>query len=220
MRQFLRDDVHYVVFSEIYLKTKSGPGRRKALKILEAAIRLMAQKGIHAVTLTMIAKQAQVSRSLVNHHFSTIQEIHLYSIKYVRLLYQEFVVEKIAQAQGQSDIFNVYFDACLTWPQYFPDHVKFWFSFLHQTTGDKKLRSLHTEMVRVGSQRLFELIRQNSPDSPLSDEDLRMKTRQIHILITGLLLSEATEDHDLIENQRRGVKELCFEILREAQKPG
>src|SRR5262249_37486920 len=95
--KFLKDDLRYLVFSEIYLRFSEPKTLRRAFAILESAIDCFDKKGFGYVTLTMIARQAGVTRQSVNHYFKDLAEIRETAIKYIRLIGQNVVVNAIKE---------------------------------------------------------------------------------------------------------------------------
>lgn len=213
IRNFLKDDLRFILFSEIYLFTTSAKAKRKALNIVETAIDVIAVHGMKKSTLAMVAKRSKMSESSILYYFSSFQNLQIFCLKYSRVLYQKYVISNVTKSQNPIKMFELYFDSCLLWPRYFPKHKALWIDLFHQTLTSKKMRAFSTEMVTVGFERLHELIRLGHESGHFHSTNSLQTARTIHILITGLLLSEATEENELIEQQNEIIKSQCFQIL-------
>ena len=216
MSKYLRDNAKFLLFSEIYFKFQSHGSKRKALAIVESAIQLFAKKGFENTTLNMIVNDTGLSRSTIFYYFSTLEEIQLYSLKYIRVLYQSYVVSTLKEKEKALESFDAYFDSCFKWPELFGSYTSVWLNFLYKSRSNKKFCSINSEAVEVGFYRLISIIDRGCEEGVFKCQNSRDTARIIHLLITGLLLSEATERDELIESQRDKVKEECLRLLMRA----
>lgn len=215
LRNFLKNDFQYLLFSEIYDRYNSPKKRRTAFSILEAAVDCFAKSGFERTTLQMIAKHAGQSRSSVHEYFNTIDEIRMTAIKYIRLLYQAYVLEEIQKETKPEEIFKVYFYCAFKWPRYFPKHSSVWISFMHLTTINPKFKGLNTASVEVGFSRLKEIVTMGVQTGAFSVSDVSSATRMIYLLINGLLLAQATESKPILERDEvTETFEFCCSILK------
>ncbi len=215
IRKYLKDDMNFVLFSEIYYRYSSPKAKREALNILNGAIELFARKGFQTTTLSMVAKRYGSSTTKVLYYFGSLEELRLSAIKYTRYLFQSYVVEQMEKGATPRDKFLIYFECCLTWPRYFGNHTSLWVSFLHLCTLDDKLKAINTAAVIVGSDRLTELIRAGKQMGEFACDDEKQSARMIQSLLTGLLLSNASEEHDQTNSDlNEAVKSTCLVILQ------
>ncbi len=214
VRKYLKDDLKFVIFSEIYNKHVAPKSKREALNILNTAIEVFADKGFHGTTKSMVAKRYGASTAKITYYFGSLDELKLSAIKYTRYLFQSYVIGEITQKKTPIEMFNCYFDCCMTWPRYFAGHTRLWISFLHQCTHTKEFEKINTEAVEVGRQRLEEMIRLGKAQGDFKCEDEAQAASIIHTLITGLLLSNASElESEASDLRIKTIKNHCVAIL-------
>lgn len=209
----VRDNVRYLLFSQLYNKIPSAKGRRKALLIVETSICLMAKHGLDSVTLDQIANKSDISKSLIQYYFGNFLEIKMFAIRYVRLIYQKAVITAIEKQNNPYDMFKAYFETCLSWPKTFPRHSSFWLSFLHNCQKNDDMKKLNTEMVEVGLKRLESLLQIGQETKVFNFDNLEQSALSIHLLITGIIYSGATETEEITRVQKDLMFETCLHLL-------
>lgn len=210
----IKDDIKYLLFSEIYLRFDRPATKRKAFSILEASIGTFAKKGFEQATIEMIAREAGVSRTLLKYYFSSLDELVEYAIKYIRLLYQKFAISALVSGQTADQMLANYIEACFVWAESFPLHSQVWHSFLHRCARSKKSRAMNTTAVNAGHERLTALIELGMSQKIFNCDNSQEAARMIQVLITGGLWSFVTED---IKDQKHFVRSLSNQCLKIAQ---
>ncbi len=76
------------------------------LKVLEAGIKVLGEKGYHAATTTMIAKQAGVSRGALLHQFPTHSELMFAIVQHVIAKQQEHNANLISTTEPGAEQFK------------------------------------------------------------------------------------------------------------------
>lgn len=217
IRNFLRDDFQYLIFSEIYQSLGTRKQSRVAFQILEATIDCIAKKGSSNLTMKAVERSSGVTSSKICYYFKNLETLKVISVKYIRILYQTYVIESLESVENLEQAFEVYFESCLTWPRYFPKHSSVWIAFLHSASLNDSSRAINSEAVSVGLKRLEALVAKFRDDIK-DTKKVAKGVYLVHTLITGLLLSEATEEFSGEEKEaRRGfVKSLSFRVLMES----
>jgi len=214
MRKYLKDEIRFLLFSEIYDRHSSPKAKRQALNILDSAIELFAKKGFHATTKKMIARHHGCSESLVTNYLGKLEDIQMESIKYTRYLFQSYVVDEMTTKTTYTEMFKCYLESCILWPNHFQNHTSLWISFLHQCTQDPQLKRVNTIAVEIGFERLTELIRLGKEAGEFTYVDLELTAHSIHLIITGLLLSNASEEMgDKSDARFKAAKDYSLKIL-------
>lgn len=218
----MKNDIKFVVFSEIYQRHSAPKSKREALSILSSAIELFGKKGFNTTTMSMIAKHYGTSTTKVSYYFGTLPELQTSAIKYTRYLFQSYVVDEMSKKKTSLEMFNCYFTCCITWPRYFESHTRLWISFLHLCTLKEELRAINTQAVDVGFLRLVELIQLGQESGQFICKDERKVAKLIQTLVTGLLLANASEGNksDKINEDKSNqidtselVRRQCLELL-------
>lgn len=203
--KLLNFEYRFILFSELNSSCKTIKAKRQSMEITEAAIRRFAKQGINKSTILTIAKDSAVSAKTIYNYFGTFDELVVHSLKYVRLLYQNFVVEELnknIESGSPPELLEIYLDACFEWPTVYKDHSSFWISFLHECTKNKTFKELNTKMVQVGRERIESIIRVKIN----KEENLTVLAEILHQLLTSYLLSMSTES----SFDRKKAKELIL----------
>lgn len=215
----LENHLENVVFSSVYLKKVSPGSQRKAHSILEVWIDLVNRKKTLSVSFADLAKELDSSRSTLQHYFSGIEDLRETAFKYVRVLYQSHVVESVANLQDNDPkkIFETYFDQSVAWPKITPKYSFLWIEFLALSSKYKTRQDLNCEAVKAGLMRLSSVIEHGQAIGLFAKGSPEKKARLIQILITGLILSEATEGQSVFEGQVQAVREHCLFLIEKVE---
>ena len=211
-QKFLKDDLNYLIFAEIYQRIESPRGNRKAFQILEAALKCLAKKGFEALTLEMVAREAGISRPMVNRYFKNLDELRELSIKYVRLLFQKMAVDAVAKETRHDKMLKQYVSACFQWLAVSKTHALVWFAFLHQCMRRPKDRALNTEAVRVGEERIQSLLMAGKAAGVFRHDDSERVAKQLQIVITGALLSVMSENYEDLKSLAALIESQCLAL--------
>ncbi len=141
-------------FTQLFPNRQLTKSQRTQLNIVRHAIDVIAKEGINQVNFTHVAKSAKVTRPLVKHYFKDEQELHLLAARYVRLRFQEWVVEKMEKATDGPSTLRAYIDACLMWPKEFSNDACFWGQFQSLCLTNKAFFKFHQEVAAMGQERI------------------------------------------------------------------
>jgi AcrR family transcriptional regulator len=212
-KALFRDDVRYLVFAEIYLRFSEPKTKRKAFALIEAAIDCFDKTGFEHVTLEMIAREAGVTRPLLRHYFSGLDEIRELSLKYIRVIGQKVVVEALAGATQPDEMLKRYLNAHFYWSSNFKTHIRVWLSFLSISSKRKRDRALNTIAIEAGTQRLIQLLGSGRAAGVFKHSDDFKAARLMQTLMLGWLVSMATEDLESREDFSKMVIEECLALV-------
>lgn len=211
----LKKDINYILFSELYHRLDQPKARRKAYYILEVAIDCFAKHGLDKTSLSTISRISAIKKTTLLYYFQSFEELKIFTMKYLRLLYQRHVVSELEKADRKDfkDLFFRYWNACFSWPKHHPKHSAVWVAFLQKSITDNKIAAINTEAVDQGLERLQEIIKVSDPKKQKSKERLEQLSLVIHTIITGQILCEATERRANIIERRHILKLECFILL-------
>lgn len=190
-------DIKHIVFKEIYTRMEDPKGQRKAFLLLEAAISCYARRGLDGVTAEMVAREAGVTRTLLNHYFEGMDELRLICLKYIRVLFQKIAITAIDQRRKPSDQIEAYVESCFHWCETFRPHALVWLAFLQQCGLNKASRELNTLATSVGQDRISALLEFGVAKGSFTIENVDRTAKLLQSIITGaivVLLSENLED--------------------------
>lgn len=211
--KLLKNEIEYLIFNEIYQRFQEPKAKRKALSLIEAAITCIAKKGFESVTLEMVAREAAVTRPLIKHYFSDLEELKLFSIKYIRLLFQKLVVTEMGKVSEPDKMISVYIESCFVWIKNHRIHAMVWLAFLHRCAQSPKMRAVNTEAVRTGDERIKGLLALGKTSGFFKFDDLERTAKMIQVLITGAMMSSVSEDFEEPKNFILQVRTQCLDIL-------
>lgn len=202
-----RDRLRFLIFDDLYLRFTDPKIKRKAFTILEAAITCFARKGWDETTIVMVAREAGISRSLINHYFKNVAELRVFALKYIRLRFQTLVLEKMKKGTTATDMLSLYVTGCFDWLETSRTQAVVWFSFLTRCTRSHPDRRLNTEAVDTGTERLQQLITQAAQKGELHCDNPVAAAEMIQVVITGTLVTLASENCS--EEKIHRLKETC-----------
>lgn len=213
IQKIIKDDLGYLVFSEIYSRFSEPKAKRKAFMIIEAAVSCLSSKGFEELTMQMIAREAGVSRTLLNHYFVDAKEVRETSIKYIRLIFQKLAVDAVKKESSPEKMIDAYVDACFYWVANFKDHSRVWLGFLHRCSYNKRHRALNTSAVRAGEERIEAIIKLGIDRKFFREKNSAVAAKDLQIFITGALISMGTEDLADPKQFLEQMKHRCLRIV-------
>ena len=199
-----RRDINRTLYNELFPERLNRAEARK-LKILEAAIETYAQLHVNYVSYEDIARSAQMSRPLVQHHFPDKVALFIKVVQLIRALMQRTAVEAISKASDSPAQMEAYVRATFSWLRENPVHGQAWLFFLYGCPTEKRLRQLHIELARVGEQRIAALIKGGL--KKIADRELRYRSKSVQRLISGGLIEFGTECEPTDTAHRQSIEE-------------
>lgn len=212
-KSIIKDDLRYQVFSELYLKFTEPKARRKAFAILEASVKCYAKKGWERTTIEMIAREVGESRTQIQYYFPKAEELRELAIRYVRLMFQQFAIDKMTNEKSPKAMLEVYLRSCFRWVDQSKTHALLWLSFLHAASSNEKDQNLNTTAVLAGSERLISLVKAGILAEQFHCEDPEGCAKVIQVLITGAMISYASETLPNTKKFEDMIIEKCFCLL-------
>ena len=209
-KKWIKDDLRYLLFSEIYFQNLDPRAGHRAFDILEAAIVCFARKGLDEVTMPMVAREAKVTRQLVAHYFKDMKTLQQTAIKYIRFLFQKLVVDAFDQHQSADKMLGAYIEACFDWVETYKVHAQVWFFFLFKCGHHKQSRELNTTAVEIGEERIQSLLQTGKEQGLFKFSDARITTKFVQTIITGALLTRFAENLASPKSYREMIVRECL----------
>jgi AcrR family transcriptional regulator len=192
-------------------------------QILEAYVKLCAEKGITNVTLQKVAKEAKLAFATVRYHFAERSEslefeAALYVLRGGQITTQNF----IDQARKQKDFNGIvaYLEATFMWLETKPLHTKYmiYFYYLSSTKQDVPLKNesvVDTARLRVAS-LIHEAIGRKVIRYVDNVEELAAKIYTI--VFGGAILAMSIGTKDEFRRQKKNAIACIFDVIKAAEK--
>jgi AcrR family transcriptional regulator len=129
-------------------KEQKLPTREKIIKV---AIKLFSSRGVNYTKLVDIAKEAQISHSLVLYHFPVFDDICYAVLEAFTADYQKILKKLSSEAQATENFLENFVRAHFSLAQKRPRQFSIWLHFYYKAALNKKYRAL------LESVRTFEL---------------------------------------------------------------
>jgi AcrR family transcriptional regulator len=213
--RIVKDDLRYLLFTEIYHRLEEPKANRRAFGLIEAALECFSRKGFENVTLEMIAREAGATRPSLRRYFRDLDDIREIAIKYVRLRFQKHAVGSMSKGQSVPEMLTAYVDACFKWPEQQRTHSKVWMAFLHLCTHHRYFRNLNTRAVNVGEERiasLLELGRKNGQLKLSDANQVNAAAMAVQTIITGGMVAAGTQNFENPEIFLLAIRDQCLKL--------
>jgi AcrR family transcriptional regulator len=205
----IKNSVRYLIFGEIYVRYSEPKNRRRAFALLEAAVQCFDKKGFEHVTLKMIAREAGVSPPLLKHYFSDLEEIREMALKYIRVIGQKVVVDALREENRPDLMLAKYLEAHLFWATHFKSHVRVWISFISASTRLATARSINSNAVLAGKERITALLTRGREEGFFHHSDDDESATFVQTIMTGLVIALMSENLKDPESYGRSLIHQC-----------
>lgn len=212
MSKILKDDLKFLLFSNVYQRLDSPKAKRKAFNIIESAIQCIAKKGFDQITLEMIARETAVTRPLLKHYFEDLEDIEMTSLKYIRFIYQKLTVDALEAGKDEREMLRNYVNAAVDWTATHKTHVIVWFSFLHLCGKEKKFREMNTLAVQTGFERIRSLLSAGQSNGHFKTTDLDHAAKALQLVIAGAVYSSMSEEIADFKAFKLTIEKECLRI--------
>lgn len=181
------------LYSDILPQAPSR-AQSRTLEIIEGAIHCYATLGIDGTTYENIAKASKISRPLIFRYFKDREAIFESAIRYIRTHFQKLAVDAIMAETEPKMQLEAYVLSTFAWVAQYPEHVRTWILFYYSCGTNAKHRALNTDLVKMGHERITAILAEGKKRGDFNCAKPSQSARAIQMLITGALISAATED--------------------------
>lgn len=170
-------------------------GARRQLQIAEQAIEIIHQNGIADFSFELLAKKSKVTRSLIYRYFPNHDALITFLSQLIRHRYQEFVLNSMADKTQFPELFSSYLHSALMWVDKFPKDARVWLIYFHLCSIDSTMGDQNRRLVEQGTHRIVAMLQMGAKSKKVGirPSDFVATARTIQMLITGFLISRATE---------------------------
>ncbi|MFW8636273.1 TetR/AcrR family transcriptional regulator [Cribrihabitans pelagius] len=169
---------------------RETPEQRK-LALIEAALALVAEKGVRGATVRAIAERAEVTQGLIRHYFSSKEELIAAAYEHHMTFMTDLTAAPAAGDERPArERLTAFVVASLTAPVVDPRSIALWASFLNKVQRDPQMRATHARTYADFRDRLEDLIRAALEEAgqPAAPAQARRLATACNAVIDGLWL--------------------------------
>lgn len=173
-------------------RTVGSTKEKSRLRVMEAAVRNLAQNGHKGTTFQSIASEARVSAALVVSHFGTVDKIFsrvlMYVIEGARL---ETEARLAKETSGLARLL-AYIEVSFAMMVASQDRAKIYLMMYYFSLFDPEIKSLHFQIKNVALKRIEAILQSGVQEQIFHTRNASQTARTIHDMLTGSLISMMT----------------------------
>ncbi len=162
----------------LFFEEFASPAQKKRLKILETLLQLIIRDGLGELSLSKIARESKVPKSLILYHFPDLREAQLYLFKFVARSGVELTLRNLQGVITPLGQLEVIVASAFEWALKHPDYARYFLLMHHFVSVDERFARIHQESVDTGAKRLAACI----------EEILKRKLPKADLLLQGKIL--------------------------------
>jgi AcrR family transcriptional regulator len=190
----------------------------KKVELVRLAYRLMAEKGLHGMTLQDVADAAGMSKANIVYYFGTKEDLVLTTMRWVLGRVTQRIVDVTAAAAGREEKIRAMLGAIFVDPHRNRDFYIVYSELIGHGARNSRFAELNARFREIMTGQYAELIR----DTDASPADVEQAAMIVRALIDGLFL-QWLEEEDWV-GMHAAYRELCersiLEFLRLASGDG
>ncbi|MFZ4715696.1 MAG: TetR/AcrR family transcriptional regulator [Bacteriovoracaceae bacterium] len=183
---------------------KLTKGQKTAQKILEAAARCISKVGVEKTSVTNIAKEAELKRSLIAYHYPKKAEIFY---KVIISITQSIVEQRSANTEnlkGREKLQQI----LLSYTDFFYQNTHYFNCYLHffyMSSIDEKYRKLNDQITNNSLDVLKEAIREifDMEKMPLNEKAMNDFAELLYQRLIGVIMRYFSTNHNFSTEQYR-----------------
>jgi len=141
------------------LSQNTAAADEKKRKIVEAAIHLIAHKGIAAVTFDLLGTQLKTTKANIKYHFNEKEQLIFTATRVVVLNAQRLTMQMVEEVDSPEAKLTAIIEAAYVWLQRFPEHAAVWMLFMYYAHVHEEYARFYEETRAAGQSRLQLLLR-------------------------------------------------------------
>ncbi|WP_368185053.1 TetR/AcrR family transcriptional regulator [Aestuariibius sp. HNIBRBA575] len=136
------------------------PAQERRRDLIEATLRVVANRGVEAATVRTISQEAGVSFSLIRHHFTTKEDLLCAAFEHhMRSLTHLSTTPDLTQDLPPLQMLARFITSTLSPPVMSPDAAQIWAGFIQMVPRDHAMRQVHQNQYQAYHQELEMLIK-------------------------------------------------------------
>jgi AcrR family transcriptional regulator len=187
-------------------------GQKTALRILEAAGRCIAQIGAEKTSITAIAQEAKLKRSLIAYHFPKKDEIFFQVMIHIMMQFGQSFLKKRPQYDDPKQDLRALIEAYMDYFQEYPHYFHCYLHCIYMAAVHDRYKILNTKIIRRIVIRIMTKIKRIVAESELKPGPLDIEdfSKIIYSNLMGTIMSYYT-----VANYEpyTAYKKRCLDIL-------
>lgn len=175
---------------------RPGKSEETKLRILQAAIELIATRGYEATTFDAIGKAVKMGRTHVNYYFTSREELLRTAVRYAIALGQQIIIEHVADSSDWHDRLRRVVEGPFKWLEKYPQHGPLMLIFYHRCATDEDHKKTQTMIRQGGEDRALACLEPLVLAGRLPKKRAKEIARTTQALITGFLLNYACSEYE------------------------
>lgn len=179
------------------LNFKKGKSAETQIDLLTKSVDPICKRGYAKLNLSSLSKELGCDRTLLVHHFKSLEGLFLLLFRLVAYEAQQHIVKQLKD-KDSLDQLKVYGEAHTDFFSQNPKYLNIWCQYMLVMVTDEKAKKLFDEAFELGRLRLQQLILNTNPEFPMQ----RLVKTAIHlqsVLMNSLLFSLTYEKYDVEE---------------------
>jgi TetR/AcrR family transcriptional repressor of bet genes len=125
-------------------KFKHEPAHQRKDALIEAALSLIAEKGVRGATVRAIAERAGVTQGMIRHHFTSKEDLITAAYEHHMNHMNNLTIASAKGVDGAAlDQLVAFVDASLKPPVVDPRSIALWAGFLNKVNNDDQMKRIH-----------------------------------------------------------------------------
>jgi AcrR family transcriptional regulator len=184
------------LFAEV-LPLKLRKGDLKKIEIIEAAIQSLATDGLRNFTYQTVAAKCKLAIAHVAYHFPSLDDLLHAAIKYVYASLHAQLSDALSSECPPDKTLKIYINAHIDWLTINPRYPAAGLTLINLASGDKRFRSLQTELKEIGQKRIETLFEITAKAKRLkrTPKQIREMSYSLQSLLMGQIVFYETTDH-------------------------
>jgi AcrR family transcriptional regulator len=189
----MSENIKSTIYQTLF-QPEQGRSNLTRIRIANAVIDCLNHEDLTRLNFLTISKKANVSRTILVRYFPTEEDLLMFTTRYIRAIYQEYVVSRLDVSKGSEKLLADYIRYAMLWVQEMNSHANAWVMVYYLSAVNKTFRRVHTELTTQGAQRVTAIVETGVREGVFRCEKPAETAREIHLLLSGSVLALMTEN--------------------------
>jgi hypothetical protein len=195
-----RTNIERTIWQDFF-EAKLSKGQERKIQVVETAIEIIAKEGPDSMTYDHLAEKCGVTRQLIIHHFPDRTDLLRWGARFTRAHMQNFAVTRMKAQLTTKGQLRAYIQSTFEWCELNPKYASFWLYYFYQCSNKKEFKKQNSEFVEMGHTRIEALLQQGFKEKAFHCPNTYGTAKIIQNIITGSLVSYATENYGEVRLQ-------------------
>lgn len=169
---------------------KLSSAQQKRIRILEAALDIVAEEGIGNLTVTALAARAKISKPLVLFHFKDPKKILVELFMAMGRMGQKYTEKALETATTPKQQLRAQVEGGFLWAQENQKFCQFFVLMYHEAATDESIQKIHRLILETGLNRTTKLVGEIKKGWP--KKRIESTALALHNLMIGTIIRMAS----------------------------